>query len=147
LFISINNSYNRSEQENNYEIGHSYEYSEAILLIVIQFVSKDPSFFLNGLDKNGKSLIQNFLDLLPKLLYFSKDCEDETLFLLLVKALITIVEMFYPSDDLNAYLPGILDMIVAEIKNAVMISFKCYLLQAVFLITIIILFFTYFFLI
>jgi len=125
-------SYNtHNELENYFDFGPGYEYCETILLIVIQFIIKDPSYFINGIDKNGKSIIRSFLDTVPRLLYFSKDSEDETFFLLLVKTLIVVVETFYPADALNDYLPAILDIVVNEIKNATSISFKCFLLQAV----------------
>ena len=65
------------------------------------------------------------------MLYYSNKSNDQTLFLIIIKILITIIETFYPSDALNNYLYKILDIIITQIKIVTISSYKCFLLQAV----------------
>lgn len=91
---------------------------------------KDSEYFLNGVDRKGRRIIDIYFDIIPKLFYFSQK-NDETIFLLVIKTLITLVETFYPSNNLTSYIPKMLALIIEEIKYAKTTSCKCFLLQAV----------------
>jgi len=118
-------------EPNCFDLGPGFDSLETIFMIIIQFIIRDPDGFINEINKNGKLIIQNFLDYIPKLFYFAKSTENEPLFLLLVKSLITVVETFYLSNYFNQYLPDILNIAINEIKEAKIISYKSFLLQLV----------------